>query len=65
MSKGGYFNVNSRRSGGDRTARINVGGARATPDLSIQCFEQRHTDCTGRDPLFGHKCECPCHKGKR
>ncbi len=60
-----YFNRNARRSGGDRTARIIVGAKRDTPDLSIQCFEGRHVDCAGHDPLFGHKCDCKCHtKGR-
>lgn len=61
MAKGGNWNVQARRSGGDRRFRIEAGGTRTTPDLSIQCFEQRHHDCTGRDPLFGHECGCACH----
>lgn len=62
MSRGAHYNRNSRRSGGDRHQVIPVGGFRETPTLSIQCFEQRHRECDGKDSLFGGSvCECRCH----
>lgn len=68
MGRGGFWNANSRRSGGDRKMRI-TGTPMPGPSplaLSIQCFEQRHHDCTGIDTLFGgRKCECSCHVKER
>jgi hypothetical protein len=45
-----------------RVGEIKRGGPGAV--LSIQCFEQRHSDCGGRDTLFGHVCGCDCHATK-
>lgn len=63
MSRGAHWNRNSRRSGGDRRARIVVGTTSSPqPLVAIQCFEGRHKDCGGVDTLMGGApCECRCH----
>lgn len=62
MSRGAHYNRNSRRSGGDKQLRIHVGGREVPgPALAIQCFEGRHSECTGVNTLFPEPCECPCH----
>jgi hypothetical protein len=63
MSRNAHHNANNRRSGGDRLGRIVVGGEakKDSPRLAIQCFEQRHHECTGLNTLFGCNCECSCH----
>ena len=61
------FNRNARRSGGDPHARITVGESikGRQPIPSIQCYEGRHTECTGRNTLFPGSCECRCHTKDR
>lgn len=58
------WNRSGRRSGGYRhfTTKFGTNVDAVKKDLSIQCFEQRHKDCTGTDPFFGFKCECKCHQ---
>lgn len=58
----GVYNRQGRKSGGYRKSKIPVGRAGlSTPNLSIQCFEDRHKSCNGYDKFFGIKCTCRCH----
>jgi hypothetical protein len=67
MTRGSHFNRHGRRSGGNRPFKIIISAGTAQknlPALFIQCFEQRHGDCDGRDTLFNAVCECACHNSK-
>lgn len=68
MSKG-YWNTTYSSNRREPLTPWNTGklkeDASPQPMLSIQCFEQRHTDCGGKCPLMGHTCECECHEQQR
>lgn len=63
MGKGAFSNRHARRSGGNRPVKITVWpSGQSMLSVSIQCFENRHTECFGWNELFGHQCECECHE---
>lgn len=60
----GNWNRAGRKSGGYKPSKITVfvKSSKPLPDLSIQCFEKRHKECSGDCHPFGYgKCECECH----
>jgi hypothetical protein len=63
MGNQGFWNRQSRRSGGYCPSRSLIGEATQKPPFSIQCFEGRHAECLGDcKPFMPDPCVCDCHK---